>query len=134
MDAEGIYLKKVDRKAYRKLKSVAAERGVPVYKVLNEAITAYIESQRPQRSGEGAASQDELDNAAYSTAEADPSLQGRWVGIANGRVVATSDGETGAVRLMRQLYSKSAFRHGIVAQVGKAREEGQWLAGSLQQE
>jgi len=134
MEAEGIYLKKVDRRAYRKLKSVAAERGVPVYKVVNEAIAAYIESQRARLSGEGAASEDELDNVAYAAAEADPSLQGSWVGIANGRVVATSDGEAGAVRLMRQLYSKSAFRHGIVAQVGRAREEREWLAGSLQHE
>lgn len=134
MDAEGIYLKKVDRKMYRKLKSVAAERGVPVYTVLNEAIAEYIESQHGEQLGEGAASQGELDNAAYRAIEADPSLQGRWVGIANGEVVATSDSEADAVRLMRQEYSRRAFRHGIVAQVGQPREEREWLAGSIQQE
>jgi len=74
----------------------------------------------------------ELDNLAFM-AEADSSLQGKWVGIVDGKVVAISPDESGARLLLRQLYSKSPFRHGIIGRVGRAREEGEWLAGSLQQ-
>jgi hypothetical protein len=76
-------------------------------------------------------SQDEVANAAYRAIEGDSSLQGRWVGIANGKVVATSDSEESLIGLMRQAYSRSPFKHGIIAQVGKPREEREWLAGSL---
>jgi hypothetical protein len=134
MSGEGVYLKKVDRKMYRKLKATAAERGVPVYAVLNEAIAAYIQSLPGRQAGEAAKSEDELDNEAYRTIEADPSLQGRWVGIANGKLVATSETEPDVLRRMREEYSRRAFKHGIVARVGARPEEREWLAGSLQRQ
>ena len=42
MEGEGIYFKKVDRAMYRKLKALAAQNGLPVYEVLNDAIAAYL--------------------------------------------------------------------------------------------
>ena len=131
MVSEGIFLKKIDRKAYRKLKSAAADRGVPVYVLLNEAIAAYV---RSQQRGEAAATLEEIDNAAFAILESDSSLQGKWVAIASGRLVASSTEEGDVVRQLRDEYARSHFRHGIVARVGEAREEREWLAGSLQQE
>jgi hypothetical protein len=135
MAAEGIYLKKVDRKMYRRLKASAAERGVPVYAVLNEAIAEYLQSLPGKETGKAAKSEEELDNEAYRAVEANPSLQGRWVGIANGRLVANSETEPDVLRIMREEYSRSAFKHGIVAKVGRRRpEEREWLAGSIQRQ
>ena len=134
MEAEGIYLKKIDRKMYRKLKANAAERGIPVYAVLNEAIAEYVQSLAGGQAGEVATSEDELDNGAYRAAEADLSLRGKWVGIANGKLVATSETESGVMRSMREEYSRNAFKHGIVARVGRHPEEREWLAGSLQRQ
>ncbi|MCL5672323.1 MAG: hypothetical protein JRN56_05225 [Nitrososphaerota archaeon] len=132
MSTESIFLKKVDRKAYRRLKSVAAERGVPVYQVLNEAISAYVKAQDLGR-GRDLTSLEELDNAAFARLESEASLQERWVAIANGRLVTTGDTEQDVVARLREEYSRSRFKHGIVAKVGEAREEREWLAGSIQQ-
>jgi len=132
---EGIYLKHIDRAKYRKLKAIAAERGIPVYKLLNEAIAGYIVSSKGSiPSGEGVTSLEEVDNAKYREASETPSLKGRWVGIARGTIVATGDDAESVVGRMREAYSKSAFRHGIVTRVGEAREEREWLAGSIQQQ
>ena len=132
MSTESIFLKKVDRKAYRKLKSVAAERGVPVYQVLNEAISAYVRAQGLGR-GRDVTSLEELDNEAFTRVESDASLRGKWVAIANGRLVATGDTEQGVVARLREEYSRTHFKHGIVAKVGETQEEREWLAGSIQQ-
>ena len=132
MSTESIFLKKVDRKAYRKLKSVAAERGVPVYQVLNEAISAYVKAQDMGR-GLDVTSLEEFDNAAFARLESDASLQGRWVAIANGRLVTTGDAEQDVVARLSEEYSRNRFKHGIVAKVGETREEREWLAGSIQQ-
>ena len=134
MEGEGIYLKKIDRKMYRKLKANAAERGIPVYAVLNEAVTEYVQSLAGRQASKVATSEDELDNEAYRAVEADPLLQGKWVGIANGKLVATSETESGIVRSMREVYSRNAFKHGIVARIGRRPEEREWLAGSLQRQ
>jgi len=134
MTSEGIYLKKVDRKLYRKLKSTAAERGVPVYQVLNEAIAAYVVSMSAEGGEPAVMSQGELDNLAYAALEADPSMIGKWVGIANGKMLAASDTEENVLGVMRKEYSTRPFVHGIVAKVGEQRGTGEWLAGSLRQE
>jgi aconitase B len=133
MVSQGIFLKKVDRKAYRKLKSTAAERGVPVYTLLNEAIAAYVESQSLKGSEESAATLEQIDNVTYSRVESDASLKGKWVAIAEGKMVGSSNTKEGAVQLLRQAYGENHFRHGILAKVGEPREEGEWLAGSIQQ-
>lgn len=128
---ESIFLKKIDRKAYRRLKAVAAEKGVPVYALLNEAIAAYVESQL-KGSREGAVTLEEIDNAAYSFIESDSSLNGKWVAIANGKVIASADTRERATQLMRKEYERSPFRHGILTRIGEPREEGEWLGGSIQ--
>ncbi|MDG6993161.1 MAG: hypothetical protein JRM76_07980, partial [Nitrososphaerota archaeon] len=110
----------------------AAERGVPVYQVLNEAISAYVKAQDLGR-GRDLTSLEELDNAAFARLESEASLQERWVAIANGRLVTTGDTEQDVVARLREEYSRSRFKHGIVAKVGEAREEREWLAGSIQQ-
>jgi hypothetical protein len=134
MSAKGIYLKKVDRKMYQRLKASAAERGVPVYAVLNEAIAEYLRALPGKQAGKVAKSEGEVDNEAYRAVEADPSLQGRWVGIANGRLVADSETEADVLRAMREEYSRGAFNHGIVAKVGRRPEEREWLAGSIRRQ
>jgi hypothetical protein len=132
MTAEGIFLKKVDKKMYRKLKSAAAERGVPVYALLNEAIAAYVRSEGLKGGEKTAVSLEQIDNAAYAALESDRSLQGKWVAIVNGKLVAASETEGDVLRQLREEYARSHFRHGIVARIGEAREEREWLAGSLQ--
>jgi hypothetical protein len=134
MVSEGIYLKKVDKRLYRKLKSAAAERGVPVYQILNEAIAAYVASMHAEGGEPAVVSQRELDNFTYTALEADASMIGKWVGIVNGKVLAASDTEEKVLGLMRKEYSTRPFVHGIVAKVGEQRGTGEWLAGSLQQE
>lgn len=134
MTSEGIFLKKVDKKIYRKLKSAAAERGVPVYELLNEALAAYVRSLGKDQEVEAAVSQEEIDNLAYAAIESDGSYRGKWVAIANGKLVAASDREEDVLGRLREEYARSHFRHGIVTRVGEAREEREWLAGSLQQE
>lgn len=128
---ESIFLKKVDKKAYRKLKAVAAERGVPVYTLLNEVLAAYVDSQSKGSKG-GTLTLEEIDNAAYSFIESDASLSGKWVAIANGKLIASAETREKATQLMRKEYQKSPFRHGILTRVGEPREEGEWLAGSIQ--
>ncbi len=132
MEAEGIYLKKVDRRMYRKLKAMAAQNGLPVYKVLNEAIAAYLRSGQSALPDEAVLSQEAVDNIAYKVIETDASSQGRWAGIAGGKVLGTTERVEEVIALMREAYSKAPFKHGIVAHVGQAREEHEWLAGSLQ--
>ncbi len=135
MEAEGIFLKKIDRKAYRKLKSIAAERGVPVYRLLNEALAEYVSRSRagsPQ--DDPFETLEEADNAAFEGFERDKSLGGKWVGLADGEVVATRDDEEAVVSEMRKRYSKKPFAHGIIARVGEtAGKQHEWLAGSIQQ-
>jgi len=137
MEEEGVYLKKVDRRAYRKLKAMAAERGEPVYKLLNEAIALYLVTPNTRQAEQENAliSLEAADNVAFRKAEADPSLRGRWVGVAEGALVAIGDNEEAVLKRMRDVYSKKAFAHAIVGEVGaKVRgEEREWLAGSLQQ-
>ena len=125
-------MKKVDKKAYRKLKAAAAERGVPVYALLNEAISTYVESQ-PKNSGEAAPTLEEIDNAAYAFVGSDASHNGKWVAIANGKLVASADTRSEAVQMMRKEYDRSRFAHGILTRVGETREEGEWLGSSLQE-
>ncbi len=114
MTSEGIFLKKVDKKMYRKLKSAAAERGVPVYRVLNEAIATYVASMRADAPG---------DDAAYALVESDASLRGKWAGIANGKVLATADTKEEVLASMRREYLAKPFPHGMVAKVGEPREK-----------
>jgi hypothetical protein len=132
MKAEGIFLKKVDRRMYRKLKAMAAQSGVPVYKILNDAIAAYVRSAQSALPDGGILSQEQVGNIAYEVLEADGSLQGRWAGIADGKVLGTADTVEEAVTLMRERYSKAPFKHGIVARLGGDHGEHEWLAGSLQ--
>ena|SRR5438132_8357731 len=135
MEGEGIYFKKVDRAMYRKLKALAAQNGLPVYEVLNDAIAAYLRSSKAAQPGqETILSQEEVDNVAYKLVETDGSSQGKWAGIADGKVLGTKEGVEQVIAVMRERYSKAPFRHGIIAQVGQAREEHEWLAGSLQKE
>ena len=134
MEGEGIYLKKVDRRMYRKLKALAAQNGLPVYKVLNEAIAAYLRSSHGVDADEEAIlSRKEVDNLAFKLLESDGSSRGRWAGITDGKVLGTKEGVEEVIAAMRERYSKAPFSHGIIAQVGQAREEREWLAGSLQE-
>ena len=128
---ESIFLKKVDRKMYRKLKVAAAERGVPVYTLLNEAISAYVGSKHGGQKG-SAVTLEEIDNAVYSIVESDASLNGKWVAIANGELIGTADTRDEGLQLMRKEYERSKFKHGILTRVGEPREEGEWLGGSIQ--
>ena len=133
MASEGIFVKKVDKNMYRRLKSAAAEKGVPVYALLNEAIATYVEGQKNNKPQGTALSLEQVDNAAYSAIESEGALKGRWVAIANGKLIGEAATEEGTVQLMRQAYRHRPFKHGILTRVGEPREEGEWLAGSLQQ-
>ena len=132
MESEGIYLKRVDRRMYRKLKAMAAENGLPVYKVLNDAIAAYLRSAQSALADESVLSLEDVDNIAYEAIEIGGASQGQWTAIADGKVVGTTKGIEEVIMLMRERYSKAPYRHGIIAHVGQAREEHEWLAGSLQ--
>ena len=131
MTSEGIFLKKVDKKMYRRLKSAAAEKGVPVYQLLNDAIAMYVASVRAEGGGSEALSQREIDSAAYAVVEADTSLNGKWVGMANGKLLVTADTREEVLKSMRREYLARPFPSGIVAKVGEPREAEVWDAGSL---
>ena len=79
---------------------------------------------------EGNLSQEEADNLAYKDLEANVASRGLWAGIADGKVLGTAKNVDGAISLLRDAYSRTPFRHGIIARVGDLREEHEWLAGS----
>ena len=132
MESEGIFLKKIDRGTYRRLKSIAAERGVPVYQLLNEAMAEYVTLRL--RSADDAATLERADSLAFEKVEEEASLRGKWVGLVEGAVIAKGDDRETVVNRMRDVYSKRPFAHGIVARVGgTVGEQREWLAGSIQQ-
>ncbi len=134
MQAEGIYLKKIDRQAYRRLKAMAAERGQPVYSILNEALAEYLvgaNSGPVGKKAEAILTIEDEDNVAFRKAESDPSMKGRWVGVARGSVVILGDSEAQVAGEMAKAYKKRPFLHAIIGKVGEVREERDWLAGSL---
>ena len=102
-ETEGIFMKKVDRKMYRRLKAAAAEKGEPVYTLLNEAIAAYVGSQS-RNPNQGTMTLEEIDNAAYSVIESDGPLNGKWVATANGKLIGSADTRDKALQLMRKEY------------------------------
>jgi hypothetical protein len=136
MQDEGIFLKKIDKQAYRKLKAVAAERGVPVYRLINEAMLSFIKAAAGElkaEDGNSLITVETMDNIAFRRAETDPSLIGKWIGLANGSLIAEGRTQKEVAHQMSKKYKERPFSHGIIGKVGqKSEEEREWLAGSLQ--
>lgn len=140
MTSEGIYLKKVDRRTYRKLKSMAAEKGVPVYEVLNEAIADYVDARQaqgapgaPERRRQGSDLSTEMDanNDAY-VSEKERLLRdyaGRYVVFFDGAFKGSADGLEGAAKIIRE----SGRPKALMVKVGEdVPTGGDWLWSSLE--
>jgi len=84
---KGFYLKNLDEKAYRAIKAIAAKRGVPVYKVINEALTLYANLYDSL----AAETEEEANNRVYETLIGDPRYVGKWVVIARGKLVSVAE-------------------------------------------
>jgi hypothetical protein len=136
MQDKGIFLKKIDKQAYRKLKAVAADRGEPVYSLLNEAMLDFIKAAAELKAEDGSqlVTIEAIDNIAFRRAEADPSMTGKWIGLADGSLVAEGRTQGEVVQQMSKKYKEKPFSHGIIGRAGQNREkeEREWLAGSLQ--
>lgn len=111
---------------------MAAERGKSVYVLIDEAIRKYLETASSETSGDMPLSEEAVNNSVFRRVRSDPSVSGRLIGIAGGRVVKVSDRFDEVVESMRQAYRSEAFKHGIVAKVGARPDLREWLAGSLQ--
>ncbi|MCS7133635.1 MAG: hypothetical protein NZ921_02410 [Candidatus Caldarchaeum sp.] len=129
MVSKGIFLKGVDRKLYRKLKALAAEKETHVYVLLNEAIESFLASSREEPP---LVTEETVNNQVYRKICSDPSMHGLWVGIADGKVVKASQKLEKVLESMKEKHAVEKFKHGIVARVGETIEEREWLAGSLQ--
>ncbi|MEM2587606.1 MAG: hypothetical protein QXV23_04835 [Candidatus Bathyarchaeia archaeon] len=132
LTSKGIFVRGIDRKNYRKLKALAAERGTSVYVLIDDAIRKYLATASSETSGDMPLSEEAVNNTVFRKVRSDPSVNGRWIGIAGGRVVKVSDRFEEVVESMRQAYRVEGFKHGIVAKAGAPPDLREWLAGSLQ--
>lgn len=125
---KGFFLKNFDEDTYRVIKAIAAKRGVPVYRVINEALSLYANLHDSL----AAETEEEANNRVYESLLGEPRYEGKWVAIARGRLIAVADTWEEAVRSMRELARREKVAHGVVARVGEEAEEVEILGSSLE--
>jgi len=125
---KGFYLKNLDEKAYRAIKAIAAKRGVPVYKVINEALALYANLHDSL----AAETEEEANNRVYEALVGDPRYKGKWVVIACGRLISVAESWDEAVEILRKFLSCEKANHGIISKVGEEVEEIEILGSSLE--
>jgi len=125
---KGFYLKNLDEKAYRAIKAIAAKRGVPVYKVINEALTLYANLYDSL----AAETEEEANNRVYETLIGDPRYVGKWVVIARGKLVSVAESWNEAIKTMKNFLSREKASHGIISRIGEEVEEVEIFGSSLE--
>ncbi|MEM0384236.1 MAG: hypothetical protein QXJ73_07730 [Candidatus Caldarchaeum sp.] len=131
MNSKGIFVRGMDRKNYRKLEALAAERGASVYVLIDDAVRKYLATVSSETSEDMHLSEKAANSTVFRKVRSDPSVNGRWIGIAGGRVVKMSDRFEEVVKPIWGAYCEG-FKHGIVAKEGTPPDLREWLAGSLQ--
>ena len=124
----GFFLKNLDEETYRAIKAIAAKRGVPVYRVINEALSLYVNLHDSL----AAETEEEANSRVYGSLLGDPRYKGKWVAIARGRLVAVADTWEEAVERMRDFVRRERVAHGVVARVGEEAESVEILGSSLE--
>ncbi len=125
---KGFYLKNLDEKAYRAIKSIAAKRGVPVYRVINEALALYANLYDSL----AAETEEEANNRVYEALVGDPRYTGKWVVIARGKLISVVESWNEAVKVLRNFLKREKASHGIISKVGVEVEEIEILGSSLE--
>jgi len=115
-------------KTYRAIKAIAARRGVPVYKVINEALALYVSLYGSLV----AETEEEANNRVYESLTDDPRYRGKWVAIAKGKLIAVTESGDEAVKALRMFLLREKASHGIVSRVGEKVGEVKILGSSLE--
>lgn len=121
-------MKNLDVEAYRAIKAIAARRGVPVYKVINEALALYVNLYDSL----AAETEEEANNRVYESLMGDPRYKGKWVAIAKGKLIAVTESWDEAVKALRRFLLREKASHGIVSRVSEEVEEVEILGSSLE--
>jgi len=125
---KGFFIKNLDVEAYRAIKAIAAKRGVPVYRVINEALSLYANLQDSL----AVETEEEANNRVYESLLGDPRYKGKWVAISRGHLIAVTDTWEKAVERMREFVRREKVAHGIVARVGEEAKRVEILGSSLE--
>ncbi len=124
----GFFLKNLDEEIYRAIKAIAARRGVPVYRVVNEALSLYVNLH----CGLTTETEEGANNRVYESLLRDPRYRGKWVAIARGRLIAVADTWEEAVQKMRDFVRRERVAHGVVVRVGEEAERVKIFSSSLE--
>ena len=125
---KGFYLKNLDEKTYRIIKAIAARKGVPVYKVINEALALYANLYDSL----AVETEEEANNRVYETLLGDPRYTGKWVVIIQGKLVSVTESWDEAIGKLRTILRREKASHGIVSKVTEEVEEVEILGSSLE--
>jgi hypothetical protein len=124
-----LVIKKINQRTLRDLKAEAARRGLTLAEVFQEAANLWLS----RREETPMLTETQRNNEFYESNEAELERQykGRFVLIANGRLVGAYDDADTAGEAIRSLNPRPA--HAVLTKVGEdKRELGEWLAGSLE--
>ncbi len=125
---KGFFIKNLDKETYRIIKAIAARRGVPVYRVINEALSLYANLYDSL----AAETEEESNSRVYESLLGDPRYTGKWVVISRGRLIAVAETWEEAVRYMRDFVKRERPACGIVVRVGEEVERVEILGSSLE--
>lgn len=124
----GFYIKKLDEETYKAIKAAAVKRGVPVYRIINEALALYLNLQDSL----AVETEEEANNRVYESLLGDPKYEGKWAAICGGRLIAVTDTWEEALKKLRQTLKKQPAAHGIVAKIGGRAEQVEILGSTME--
>ncbi len=125
-----ITVRGVDEDTYRRVKAVAALRGIKVGDAVNEALRLWL-SIKPEALGAFRSIEEEaaLNRKAYEElrAELEEKYRGKYVAFARGRLLGVYD----TIREAAEAVEKTGAKHGIVKRVGEEAPRRVELGWSL---
>jgi hypothetical protein len=124
-----LVIKKIDQRTLRDLKAEAARRGLTLAEVFQEAANLWLS----RREEPPMLTETQRNNEFYESnhAELERQYKGRFVLIADGRLVGAYDDADTAGKAIRSLDPRPA--QAVLTKIAEDKKEsGEWLAGSLE--